>query len=136
MKIHIPDDGSGGFQMAPLIDIVFLLIIFFMVAADMNQQARIPLEIPSASHATRPKDPSGRGVISIKENGDFFAGQTKVTADQLRELAEQRVKENPNFRIFLRAAKGTPHKFVREAMQATAEGGIADIIFSAYATEQ
>ncbi len=135
MKIQIPDDGPAGFQMAPLIDIVFLLIIFFMVAADMNQQERVPLEIPQASNSIRPKDPSGRGVISIKENGDVFAGSTKVTVDQLRDLAKQRVKENPNFKLFLRADRATPHKFVREVMQASAEGGVADIIFSAHASE-
>ena len=135
MKIQIPDDGPAGFQMAPLIDIVFLLIIFFMVAADMNQQERVPLEIPLASNALRPKDPSGRGVISIKENGDVFAGSTAVSVDQLRELARQRVKENPNFKLFLRADKMTPHKFVRQVMQAAAEGGVADIIFSAQTTE-
>mgnify|MGYP003607416896 FL=1 len=134
MKILIPEDNAG-FQMAPLIDVVFLLIIFFMVAADMNQQERVPVTIPLASHAERPDDPSGRGTITVKANGDLFAGSQPVTTEQLSDLARTRLKENPNFKLFLRADRKTPHKHIREVMRVAAEAGVSDIIFASYASE-
>jgi biopolymer transport protein ExbD len=135
MKIDVPDDAPAGFQMAPMIDVVFLLIIFFMVAADMNQQERVPVEIPLASHAERPEDPSGRGTVTVKPNGDLFAGAQAVTLDQLRDLARVRLAENPNFKLFLRADRATPHEHVRAAMVAAAEAGVVDIIFATYTAE-
>lgn len=118
--------------MAPLIDVVFLLIIFFMVVAKMNQQERIPVEIPTASHSVRPQDPSGRGTVSITESGDIYAGTEPVTPEQLLELTRGRLKENPRFKLFLRADRNTPHEHVRTVMQTMAEAGVVDIIFSAY----
>lgn len=135
MKIQIPDDAPAGFQMAPMIDIVFLLIIFFMVAADMSQQERVPVKIPLASHSVRPKDPSGRGVISINAAGDVYAGTEKVNMDQLYDLTRTRMGENPRFKMFLRADRLTPHKHVREVMKVVADAGVVDIIFASYATE-
>lgn len=135
MKIQIPDDTGAGFQMAPMIDVVFLLIIFFMVAADMNQQERVPVDIPLASNAERPEDPSGRGTITVKPNGDLFAGAQPVTLEQLSELARTRLAENPNFKLFLRADRATPHEHVRAAMVAAAEAGVGDIIFATYTSE-
>jgi biopolymer transport protein ExbD len=132
MKLQMPDDPPAAFQMAPMIDVVFLLIIFFMVAADMNQQERVPVEIPVANHAVRPEDPSGRGTITVKPNGDVFAGAQPVTLDQLGDLARTRLAENPNFKLFLRADRKTPHEHVREVMRVAAEAGVSDIIFATY----
>jgi len=134
MKIHIPEE-SVGFQMAPLIDVVFLLIIFFMVTANMNQQERVPVTIPLASNSERPDDPSGRGTVTVKANGDLFAGSQAVTTEQLSDLARMRLKENPNFKLFLRADRKTPHKHIREVMRVAAEAGVVDIIFASYASE-
>jgi len=135
MKIQLPDDPPAGFQMAPMIDVVFLLIIFFMVAAEMNQQERVPVKIPVAEHSVRPKDPSGRGTVTVKVNGDIFAGSELVSSDQLMELTRVRVKENPNFKLFLRADRTTPHEHIREVMRVVAEAGVVDIIFSAYTAD-
>ena len=121
--------------MAPMIDVVFLLIIFFMVAADMNQRERVPVIIPVASHSVRPEDPSGRGTITVKTNGDIFAGSEQVTADQLYDLARVRLTENPHFKLFLRADRKTPHEYIREVMKVAAEAGVVDIIFASYSTE-
>jgi len=135
MKIEIPDDAPAGFQMAPMIDVVFLLIIFFMVAADLSQQEKVPVKIPVASHSVRPEDPSGRGTITVKRNGDIYAGTEKVTVDQLHDLARVRLNENANFKLFLRADRKTPHEHIREVMRVAAEAGIVDIIFATYAAE-
>jgi biopolymer transport protein ExbD len=135
MKMQIPDAGPASFQMAPLIDVVFLLIIFFMVAADMSQQERVNVNIPVASHSVRPQDPSGRGTVTVKENGDIYAGTELVRPEQLSDLARLRLKENPNFKLFLRADKRTPHEHVREVMRVMAEAGVSDIVFASYAAE-
>ena len=129
MKIKLPTDDAVGFQMAPLIDIVFLLNIFFMLVANVNQQARKPIETPVATESTRPNDASGRGMITVTKDGKIYAGMQEVNAAQLTRMCEERIRQNQNFRIFLRADRNAKHKSVREVVSACAAGGVGDVIF-------
>jgi len=137
MKLKLPPDEDIGFQMAPLIDCVFLLNMFFMVAAKLiTQTERVPIEVPIAEHAAVAKDFSGRIAITIKDDGAIVSGSQTLTVEQVTEMVKQRVGENPNARIFLRADKTLAHKKVREVMKACADGGVGDIIFSAYQSDK
>lgn len=135
MKFRIPWEDNVGFQMAPLIDIVFLLNIFFMVVANVNQQARKPIDVPVASESTRPDDASGRGLITVTKDGKIFAGLQEVSTEELTRLVTERVRHNERFRIFLRADRNVKHKHVREVVKACAAGGVADIIFGVAESE-
>lgn len=137
MKVRMPESEEIGFQMAPLIDCVFLLIMFFMVAARLiTQTERVPIEVPLAQSASVPKDPSGRLAMTIQEDGTIVSGARTLTKEQVAEMVKERAKEDPNLKIFMRADKRLKHKAVREVMQACAEGGVADIIFSAYQSDK
>lgn len=124
-----------GFQMAPLIDIVFLLNIFFMLVANVNSQARKEIDVPVASESTRPDDVSGRGLITVERDGKIFAGLQEVDKAGLTRLVQERSRLDPHFKIFLRADRNTKHKHVREVIAACAAGGVADIIFGVSETE-
>jgi biopolymer transport protein ExbD len=137
MKVHLPPDETIGFQMAPLIDCVFLLVMFFMVAARLiTQTERVPIEVPVAEKSVVARDFSGRLAITIKEDGSIVSGAQVLTAEQVTEMVRARGEENPNVRIFLRADKNLAHKKVREVMKACADGGVGDIIFSAYQSDK
>lgn len=125
-------DEDIGFQMAPMIDVTFLLIIFFMVAANVNTAERIKVNLPVAENATIPKEPSGRINVTINEKGIIFAGIQKVNEKDLEQNIAASIHENPNLRVFLRADGRVKHGAVRKAMEAIAQGGITDIIFSTY----
>ncbi|MEX1117249.1 MAG: biopolymer transporter ExbD [Terrimicrobiaceae bacterium] len=137
MKINTSVFGLNeemGFQMAPMIDIIFLLIIFFMVAANINQSERIKIEIPVASDATVPKDPGVRVNVTVDEKGQLFAGTRPVDEEGLAKYIEAQAKSADNLRVFLRADSRARHGNVRMAMKAIAEGGITDVIFATYQT--
>jgi len=136
MKVEMPTDDDLGFQMAPMIDVVFLLIVFFMTVANLTQQERIPIKVPLATKSTIPKDPSGRGVITILENGIVRVGMYEMPLEEITRFAKRRHQENPNFKVFLRADKRVKHKEVRNVMKAVADGGVLDIVFSAYQTDK
>lgn len=135
MKLRVPWDDNVGFQMAPLIDIVFLLNIFFMLVANANSQARKEIDVPVASESTRPGDNSGRGMITVTKDGKIFAGLQEVDAAGLTRLVQENARRDPHFKILLRADRNAKHKSVREAVAACAAGGVADIIFGVSETE-
>ncbi len=139
MKINQSNFGLNddvGFQMAPMIDIVFLLIIFFMVAAKINQSQRVKLELPLASDSIVPKEASGRINVSIDEVGHIFAGSSQVDEAGLAQFLEKNKKTDPNLRVFLRADRRSRHKEVRKAMKVIADAGITDIIFATFQSDK
>jgi len=116
-------------QMAPMIDMVFLLIIFFMTASHLSASKSKMLDIPVADRGVTPKDRPDRWTVNITADGSIFSGQEPVDVEGLKLLVAERVKLDPGVKVYLRADKATPHKAVRSVMRAMAEAGVGDFIF-------
>jgi biopolymer transport protein ExbD len=116
-------------QMAPMIDMVFLLIIFFMTASHLSASKSKMLDIPLADRGVIPKDRPDRWTVNITADGSIFSGQEPVDVDLLKRMVAERVKQDPSMKVYLRADKVTPHKKVRSVMRAMAEAGVGDFIF-------
>ena len=69
MRIPIDDSKDAAFQMAPMIDMVFLLLVFFMCASHMSTEQNAELDIPTATRAVVPKERPGRFTVNIKADG-------------------------------------------------------------------
>ena len=126
---------STSVQMSPLIDMVFLLIIFFMTASHMSSSKNMDLDIPDASSGHIPKERPDRWTVNVLSDGAVFSGQTPVSLDELRQLVAARVKADPDTKVYLRADRKTPHRTVRQVMNAMAEVGVGDFIFGVFAPE-
>jgi len=132
--------GGPGLKavLSPMIDLVFLLLIFFMVAANIITFPKDPnVIIPVASDAAVPELVDGRVVINIYIDGTVkdVDGNT-LTIPQLRERVSRAKSQNANTRIHLRAHKGVPYKHIQEVSQASAQAGVPTVIFSTYQTSK
>ena len=123
---------EAKFAMAPMIDMVFLLLVFFMCASHLSQSERLTLEIPTASKGVIPKERPDRWVVNIDTNGTVYSGPKAVSIDELRSQLAARVKENPNTKVYIRADGEARHREVKKVMAAMAEAGIDDLIFGVY----
>jgi biopolymer transport protein ExbD len=130
--------GGPGLKadLSPMIDLVFLLLIFFMVAANIITFPKDPnVVIPTASDAAVPELVEGRIVINI-----YLDGTVKDLDKNTLSLAElgQRISaaktKNPNARLHLRAHKGVPYKHIQEVSRTSAQAGVPTVIFSTYQT--
>lgn len=129
-----PDETK--LQMGPMIDMVFLLIIFFMTASHMSSSKNMDnIAMPDASHGKVPKERPDRWTVNVRSDGAVFSGQTEVTLDELRQMVAARAKADPAMKVYLRADKTTPHKTVRQVMNAMAEAGVGDFIFGVMSDE-
>ncbi len=94
-----PKRPSHAIDMAPLIDVVFLLLIFFMLTSAF-QEPSLPLQLPSASGS--PDTPVEALIISVNAAGDITIGDQPVTretfTDTLRETLDRRENRTVNFR--------------------------------------
>jgi biopolymer transport protein ExbD len=130
MKTWTPDDVDPEFELTPMIDVVFLLIAFFMTLISFISAELVEMELPEAKQATIPEETGERQYISIDQQGDPFFGATPITYQALPARLRQVREELPGVKIFLRADSETPHRYVNRAMSAAAQAGIFDLIFA------
>jgi biopolymer transport protein ExbD len=129
MSVRI-DKGrlGGGLELTPMIDVVFLLMIFFLVASKLEEDDRaIDVILPQASAAkpltTRPRE----FIINIDRGGNTYAGARPVAAEELVGLLRQAVADNPGRqKVTVRADENVAHKHVVAVMDACVQAGIED----------
>tara|TARA_R100000027_G_scaffold46528_2_gene35402 strand:+ start:5000 stop:5422 length:423 start_codon:yes stop_codon:yes gene_type:complete len=130
------DDDDGEVDLTPMIDIVFLLIVFFMTVANMITAEKHPIEMPVALNSSIPEDYGDRTTITVDANGSIYSGVFLVTLDELRDTLAEASRENPSVRVYVRADSSTEHQYVNDVMQACAEAGLSNLIFAAYQSDK
>jgi biopolymer transport protein ExbD len=127
-----PAEGAK-IQMTPMIDMTFLLLVFFMVTSKITkEQKKLEIKLPTAKTAKQPDDLSGREIINIDAKGQYFTGDNQVDLPQLKRYLKQRLIDYPPLKISVRADAKTPAKQIKEVMKAAAEAGAIEVVFSAY----
>lgn len=122
-----------GFNITPMIDLTFLLLIFFMVTSKLTkEQKKMNIALPTAVAATSPEDLSNRDIINLDEAGGFFVGDNPLGDDDLKTYLADRFKANPPLKIYLRADAKTPGKRIREFMKMAADAGAVNVIFGTH----
>ncbi len=123
-------------DLTPMIDIVFLLIVFFMTVANMQVLERVPIDVPIAEAATLPEDRGGRIIVTVKEDGTVFFGPRSVLMEDLAALIEQGKGANLGIKVYVRADANVPFKEVREVFAAAAEGGVPNVVFATFQSDK
>ena len=133
MKFKIPTEEDEEINVMPLIDVVLMLLIFFMVSSHMNTLERITVSLPVADKAKVPEDARDRQVITVEaEAGGKVTYYMNLRKMDIKELSAEiaRLHEtDENMKVYLRADRQVRHKHIKAVMEACAEAGIADIIF-------
>jgi biopolymer transport protein ExbD len=133
MKITRRPDDEMGFQLAPMIDMTFLLLIFFMVTTKISkEQIKEEVKLPVASNSIIPEDVSNRDIISIDAQGRYFIGQEIADKKRLAEYLKKRFENTPPLRLYIRADQKTSGKKIKEIMKMAADAGAVDVIFGSY----
>ena len=123
-------------DLTPMIDIVFLLIVFFMTVASLQVQERIPITVPVAETASLPEDRRNRIVLTLKENGSIFYGSQAIKIDEIVPLILDSKHINQDTKLYIRADAKVSFKEVRQVFSAAAEGGMLNVIFATFQSEK
>jgi biopolymer transport protein ExbD len=119
-------DERVDINLTPLIDVVFLLLIFFMVSTTFDRHAKLKVELPEASAkpAQQQQDPI---VISIDAKGNYFINDRQLVNTRLETLKtalRKTVADKEDVSLVLRADAKTPHQAVVRAMDAASQLGL------------
>jgi len=122
-----------GFQLSPMVDMTFLLLVFFMVTSTItNQQVRQEVVVPEAPSAVMPENQANRLVLNMDEAGRYWLENTRVDEGDLAAMIAERLEANPQLRLYVRADRAVEVGKIKEVMRIAASAGAGDIIFATY----
>ena len=118
-------------QLAPLVDIAFWALIFFMIIAVLNQmESEVDITVPKSTAATESPLSSGKIVINVARDGRFVVNQQQLNSTGLEDMLKKISKLFPNQQVIIRADELAYHKYVIQALDACMHSNITDVSFS------
>jgi biopolymer transport protein ExbD len=136
---RIDHDGDPEFQVAPMVDVLLVLMLFFMAITSTEVLKKEKnLHLAEANHA-KPDDQKQSKkedelIVNVSWNNDTAGfsmdGIAYPTADTLQGVLAARVKENPHAYVLIRADKDVEYSNISDVMSACAAAGIATVSFA------
>ena len=125
-------DKDLELNITPLIDVVFLLLIFFMVSTTFQRESEITIELPESSGDIAETDKKVI-EISIDNQGRYFVNQRRLKDSDIKTLKKaisitRGDAKEP--KLIISADKMTPHQSVVRAMDAARQLGLVHLTFS------
>ena len=118
-------------QMATLIDIVFLTLVFFMTLSIFSQlESELSISVPKAQEAKEAIRSPGEIIINIAKEGTVIVNQRKLNYPELGNMLKRVSTLFPNQPVIIRADEKTYHKFVVKVLDACASANIWNVSFS------
>ncbi len=126
------EEEELGFQMAPMIDVVFLLLIFFMCASTFHERETLEsINIPVADRSQRKEASPGELVINIDREGYLtVGGGEEMTLPELAEALEVNKEEFGQPSILIRGDKDSYHGRILEVINVCRSAGVTNVSFS------
>lgn len=121
--------------MAPMIDMVFLLLVFFMTVSTMAKDARPELELPESEVARVPQNIPPRDVISVmREEGSdrYFHGNRSVGLPELAKALAGEQRAGRLAGVYLRGPADLPWEAWKPVLQVCRELGLEEIVFGTF----
>ncbi len=138
MKALNRQDDEFRMSLTPLLDVVFLLLVFFLVSTSfVKPDYTIDIDLPSADRAG-PSPEDGRFVIvTVKEGGLILIdGRIVTVGHDLARTLERRFEENPQAGLLIRGERRAYHNDIVRVMNAALAAGLQDVMsISVFETE-
>mgnify|MGYP006303854153 CR=1 FL=1 len=120
-----------GFQMAPMIDIMFLLLVFFMAAAIYAQwETKMDISVPAAQSGIRADRKPGEIIVNIDEEGRIYVNDTELSREALQNRLSRVAELYRDQPVIIRADAKTDHEYVMAVLDSCRVARIWNIAFA------
>ncbi len=120
-----PEAEEGEIDITPMLDVVFIMLIFFIVTASFVKESGIEVNRPDA--ATTAAKPKANILIAINESGEIWINKRNVEVTQVRANIERLHAENPQGTVVIQADEEAKTKTLVAVMDAARQAGIYDV---------
>jgi biopolymer transport protein ExbD len=126
---HAPESEETGIDLAPMLDFVMNLLIFFIITTSFVKEAGIQVDKPFATTAIH--EDSGNILIAIRQNGEVWMDRRQVDLREVRPMIERLHIERPDDMVVILADKASPAGMLANVMDQVKAGGIKDVAIGA-----
>lgn len=132
MKQHfqnLVDDEEATIDMTPMLDVVFIMLIFFIVTASFVKEAGIDVNRPEA--ATAVKKDRANILIAISDKNEIWINKRRIDARAVQANIERLRAENPQGSVVIQADKKATTETLIKVMDASRAAGAYDVSIAA-----
>ncbi len=120
-----------GIQLAPLVDVLLLLLIFFLMTWNAaRSENELDVKVPKASAAKEKTAPIGDVVVNVKADGNVIVNRRTLTGPELTELLKSLVRLNSEQAVVIRGDEVGAYKNIIGVLNICTEAGITNIAFA------
>jgi biopolymer transport protein ExbD len=120
-----------GIQLAPLVDVLLLLLIFFLLTWNAaRNENELDVRVPKASAAKEKSAPIGDVVVNVKVDGNVVVNRRTLTAPELSELLKGLVQLNSEQAVVIRGDEAGAYKNIIGILNICTEAGITNVAFA------
>jgi len=137
MLLNATKAESGvSIELTPMIDMVFLLLIFFLVATTFHQDEReMQIALPIASSAAPITVMLQELIVNVDRDGTIIVSGQAVEPDELRSMVADAVKVNPEQKVTVRGDRNTAYSNIVRVLDICKAGGIQEPYLDTVLTE-
>jgi len=100
----VESEDKAEIDLTPMLDVVFIMLIFFIVTASFLKEQSININVPENNDQPPPPDAESKNIlISVNASDDVYIDQRRVTISAVRSLIAQKSAENPEGGVVIRA---------------------------------
>ena len=119
------EENDDDINMTPMLDIVFIMLIFFIVTASFVKESGIDVQRPSA--VTSESKEQASIVVAISESGEIWIDKRAVDVRSVRANIERLRAENPQGSVVIQADKNSTNGLLVQVMDAARQAGVENV---------
>ncbi|MFI4898704.1 MAG: ExbD/TolR family protein [Phycisphaerales bacterium JB059] len=120
-------DGGASIELTPIIDMVFLLLIFFLVATTFQQTEReMRIALPDAESGGPISVSLKEIIVNVDESGAIIVAGREVSPDDLRTIIEEAVERNPDQKVTIRGDRTASYEAIVRALDVCKGAGVPE----------
>lgn len=129
MREHAQSDEAEEINMTPMLDIVFIMLIFFIVTAVFVKEAGVSVDKPIAASAELKQQAAV--LIAVTDADQVWVNRKRVEIKALRTVLERLLAENPRGTVVIQADKEAKSGITMQVMEAARQAGAPNVAISA-----
>jgi biopolymer transport protein ExbD len=123
--------SAPGFQIAPMVDIVFLLLIFFLVTWNFSRnETELDVKVPKAQEGKESRRAVGEVIINVKADGSVVMNRRPMNAAELLNALQKIASLYPDQAVILRGDENTDYRHVVQVLDICRRANIWNVAFA------
>src|SRR3982751_5308634 len=120
-----------GIQLAPLVDVLLLLLIFFLLTWNAaRNENELDVKVPKASAAKEKPAPIGDVIVNVKTDGTVVVNRRTLTVQALTDMLKGIVELNPDQAVVIRGDEAGAYRNVVGVLNVCSQAGVTNVAFA------